>query len=48
MIVGVPTQPVLVDTIDVFSRQLNIIGVRIHSQLNFDAAIGIIESGEID
>ncbi len=48
VIVGVPTQPVLVDTIDVFSRQLNIIGVRIHSQLNFGAAIGIIESGVID
>lgn len=48
VIVGVPKEPVPVDTIDVFFRQLNIVGVRIHSQLNFGAAIEIIESGVIN
>ncbi len=48
IIVGVPTGNYPVDTRTIFSRELNVKGVRIHSLENFKAAVSIVESGQVN
>lgn len=48
IIVGVPTDKYPVDTGNILSKELEIKGVRLHTQINFAAAIRIIKSGIIN
>ncbi len=46
--VGLPSKPVLMNVIEIVLKEINIRGVRIHSQVNFYAAIEAMEKGTIN
>ena len=48
LVVGMATEKYPVDTMAVFMKQLNLMGVRIHSQEAFGAAVDILTSGKLN
>jgi len=48
MVVGMASDKHPVDTTSVFLKQLNLLGVRIHSQEAFAAAVDILNNGKLN
>jgi len=48
VIVGVPTEKYPIDTGGILAKELRIVGVRIHAQLNFMDSLAILESGVLN
>lgn len=48
VLVGISPVPYPVNTTAIFSKQLTLTGVRLHSQVNFGAALEILESGKMN
>ncbi len=46
--VGLPSKPVLMNVIEIVLKEINIRGVRIHSQVNFYCQIEAMEKGTIN
>lgn len=48
IVVGISAEAFPVNTTAIFSKQLRLTGVRLHSQVNFRAAVEIMESGKLN
>ena len=46
MLVGMPAEKQAVDITECAKRELNLVGCRIHSQINYAAALEVMKSGE--
>ena len=48
IVVGIPRTKPEVDTAAIFAKELDVLGVRIHSQLSFAAAVDILGKGDLN
>jgi len=48
VIIGIAKEDCIFSTIDIFSKELNVIGVRVHTQAAFEKAVKLLNTGVLD
>lgn len=48
VIIGIAKEDCIFSTIDIFSKELNVVGVRIHAQAAFEKAVNLLNSGVLN